>query len=182
MKGRHKLSKGVKVHQGLLSNTSTPTPSPPKYIGFILHLFWIWRLHDKLSGTQRFTHTAKDHLKFVKHRFPQLWLTQEVLPRDAPFKYTTLWHKRKLWIRTLPWTITQFLCACYGNQNANPEDTTGLTSATGTWWVISEASLSRKQPCTRLKQLTFLGNPSKGMRLAPARRFTDRDSQSFQRG
>lgn len=35
MKGRHKLSKGVKVHQGPLSNTSTPTPSPPKYIGFI---------------------------------------------------------------------------------------------------------------------------------------------------
>lgn len=34
-KGRHKLSKDVKVHQGLLSNTSTPTPSPPKYIGFI---------------------------------------------------------------------------------------------------------------------------------------------------
>lgn len=75
-------------------------------------------------------------------------------------------------IRTLSRTITQFLCACYGNQNANPEDTTGLTSATGTWCVISEVSLARKQPCTRLKQLTFPGNPSKATRLAPARRFT----------
>lgn len=54
----------------------------------------------------------------------------------------------------------------------------GVDFSNGDLLVISEAFLSRKQPCTGLKQLTFPGNPSKGTRLAPARRFTETASLS----